>query len=271
MKFGVVISCPDVRYGPLALLSGTFADKVARARALGYHGVELMVRDPSTLDAGEILAVLQENELEVAQVVTGELFGADGLSLVAPSPDLVQRARQRIADVIAFAARFGAQVNLGRFRGRVDALPTPEQGHAAMLERIGEVADLAAAQGIRVTLEPLNRYECDFVHSAQDGIRFVGELGRRNVGLMLDLFHMNIEDHSIEGSLEETVAAGLLWHVHVADSNRRYPGSGHLDIPAAWRTLKRCGYVGYLSAELLPLPDPDTAAERTIAYLRGLV
>jgi sugar phosphate isomerase/epimerase len=56
--------------------------------------------------------------------------------------------------------------------------------------------------------------------------------------------------------------------VHVADSNRRYPGSGHLDFHRIFATFEEMGYQGYVSAELLPLPDPDTAARRTIEFLR---
>ncbi len=270
MKFGVVIACPDVAFGPLALLSGTFPEKAAKARALGYDGVELMVRDPSQLDIATIRSVLQNNHLEVAQVVTGELFGTDGFSLLHASSEIAEAARKRIASVIDFAAHFGAQVNIGRFRGRLDAFPSREEGYMAALERIGEVADWAAAQGVRITLEPLNRYECDFLFTAEEGIHFIRDLGRPNVGLMLDLFHMNIEEVSLTKSLETAMASGLLWHIHVADSNRRYPGAGHLDILSIWQVLSQGGYTGYVSAELLPLPDPDTAAIRTIHYLRLL-
>jgi len=270
MKLGVVIACPDVASGPLALLSGTFAEKAAKAHALGYEGVELMVRDPSQLDVATIQSILQSNHLEVAQVVTGELFGSDRLSLLHASPAVMEAARRRIASVIKFASHFGAQVNIGRFRGRLDAFPSRDEGYAAALERIGEVADWAADQGVRITLEPLNRYECDFLFTAEEGIHFIRDLGRPNVGLMMDLFHMNIEEVSLTKSLETAMAAGLLWHIHVADSNRRYPGAGHLDIPSVWKALSHCGYAGYISAELLPLPDPDTAAIRTINYLKRL-
>jgi sugar phosphate isomerase/epimerase len=77
---------------------------------------------------------------------------------------------------------------------------------------------------------------------------------------------MNIEEPSIERSLE--LAGDRCWHVHIADSNRRYPGCGHLDFDGVFRTLAGMGYEGYVSAELFPLPDPDTAGAETITYVR---
>jgi sugar phosphate isomerase/epimerase len=100
-------------------------------------------------------------------------------------------------------------------------------------------------------------------------MRLVKDLDCDNVGLMLDLFHMNIEDASIEEGLR--LAGDRLWHVHIADSNRLYPGSGHLDFDSIFATLEDMGYQGYVSAELLPLPDPDIAAQKIIDFLRTYV
>ena len=67
------------------------------------------------------------------------------------------------------------------------------------------------------------------------------------------------------------MAAGRLWHVHLGDSNRLPPGQGHIDFAGIVTTLREIGYLGYLSAELLPRPDPDTAAASTINYMRQFV
>jgi len=87
MKAGLVMCGPDVDYGPLALLSGTFEEKAAKAAKLGYDGIELMVRDPDGLDWPMVKSTLEDAGLEVPQIVTGELFGADGLCLVTADED----------------------------------------------------------------------------------------------------------------------------------------------------------------------------------------
>ncbi len=269
MKAGCVVCGPDVAHGPLALLSGSFEEKARKARALGYDGVELMVRDPAGLDWEQVAHVLRANGLEAPQVVTGELFGADGLCLVTPDDGLYARAVARTQAVIDLAAYLDhALVNIGRLRGRLDWLAgrtADPWGFAA--ERFCGVARYAAARGVRLTLEPVNRYEVDFIAGAEDGLRMVRDVGEANLGLMLDTFHMNIEDASIEESLR--AAGERCWHVHIADSNRLYPGAGHIPFAPIFETLRAMGYSGYVSAELLPLPDPDTAAARTIEFLRA--
>lgn len=266
MKAGLVICGPDVNYGPLALLSGTFEEKAKKAGQLGFDGIELMVRDPAGLDWPAVKGALDTNGLGVSQVVTGELFGADGLCLVTADTALYQRAEQRTRSVIDLAAYLGAMVNIGRLRGRLDSIGGGAQAWQTAVERLRGVAQYAAEQGVRITLEPINRYETDFLMTSAQGMQFIEAMGCDNVGLMLDLFHMNIEEDSIEAGLQR--AGRLLWHVHIADTNRNYPGSGHMNYAPIFQTLRGMGYEGYISAELRPLPDPDTAAQETIAFLK---
>jgi sugar phosphate isomerase/epimerase len=167
--------------------------------------------------------------------------------------------------VIDLAATLNAMVNLGRVRGRLDLLPPAAQGWEVAVHRLRRLAEYAAKQGVRITLEPLNRYEADFILNTAEGMRFITDVGADNLGLMLDLFHMNIEEAGIEDALR--LAGSSLWHVHIADSNRRYPGSGHLDFTGPFAALQSMGYRGFVSAELLPLPDADTAAQKTIDFL----
>lgn len=265
MKSGLVMCGPDVAYGPLALLTGTFEEKARKAAALGYDGIELMVRDPAGLDWQHVKRTLDDAGLEVPQVVTGELFGADGFCLVTDNEDLYQRTCSRLEAVIDLAAFLGAMVNIGRVRGQLRFLGRAPDAWDTAVERLRRVVLHAADKGVRITLEPLNRYETDFIYNAEDGMRLVRDLDCDNFGLMLDLFHMNIEDASIEQGLQ--MADGRLWHVHIADSNRRYPGSGHIPFEPIFAALKEMGYTRYISAEMFPLPDPDTAARETKRFL----
>jgi sugar phosphate isomerase/epimerase len=269
VKPGVVINGPDVLYGPLALLSGSFDEKLAKAAKLGYRGIEFMVRDPAGLEWPKIKAAVQNVGLEVPQVVTGELFGADGLCLVTADDDLYRCAEARTRSVIDLAAYLGAMVNVGRLRGQLRLLGNVNDARAIAVERLRQVARYAAERGVKITLEPLNRYESDFIANAAEGRAFVADMGCDNVGLMLDMFHMNIEDVSIEQGFRQ--AGEKLWHIHIADSNRHYPGSGHIQYDSIFVALEDMGYHGYVSAEMLPLPDPDTAAQKTIEFLRRYI
>ena len=265
MKKGVVICGPDVAYGPLALFTGSFEEKARKAASLGYDGIELMVRDPAGLDWANVKRTLDDAGLEVPQVVTGELFGADGLCLVTADESLSRRAELRLRSVVDLAAYLGAMINIGRVRGRLDILGAVDDAYSMAVERFRPLAAYAESKGVKVNIEPLNRYESDFINNAADGRRFIEDVGSRSCGLMLDLFHMNIEETTFEDGFRQ--AGDLLLHVHIANSNRRYPGSGHLDFNSALQVLDGMGYQGYISAELLPLPDADTAGMKTIEFL----
>src|SRR6185437_13944979 len=108
--------------------------------------------------------------------------------------------------------------------------------------------------------EPLNRYESNLVNTVADGVALLQSLKTKNVKLLCDLFHMNIEEAGIADALR--AAGHLLGHVHLADSNRRAMGFGHTDMAPVARALRDIGYGGYVSGEILPLPDSDTAAQQ---------
>jgi sugar phosphate isomerase/epimerase len=88
------------------------------------------------------------------------------------------------------------------------------------------------------------------------------------MGILADTFHMNIEEPIIEESLKKY--GDLIKHIHFADSNRWPPGYGHTDFKSIVETLKQIGYEGYISFEMLPMPDPDTAARQAIDFVKKL-
>ncbi len=270
MKLSLAIQTPEVPFQlPVALLSGTFEEKLRKAAALGADGVELMCYDPASLEAGTIRAGLAAHRLEAAAVASGAL-GFGKITLLHPDPPVRQAARARLADLIDFAARLGAPlVTVGGFRGRSSG--DREAALAGLAEILGEAAEVAARRGVRLALEPLNRYENDLIHTATQGLALIQRLNHPAVGLLLDTFHVNIEEASWTEPFARAFAAGKLFHVHLGDNNRLPPGKGLIDFRAILQTLQSLGYQGYLSAELLALPDADAAAADTLACMRSLL
>ncbi len=119
--------------------------------------------------------------------------------------------------------------------------------------------------GVKLLVEPINRYEINTLNGSCESFDFIRESGLP-IYLMLDTFHMNIEDTSIEGSLE--YCRDLIRHIHFIDSNRLAPGMGHLDMLGIHEKLKELAYTGYLCLEALPKPDARTCAEKGIAFFR---
>jgi sugar phosphate isomerase/epimerase len=229
-----------------------------------------MTTDPAELDANTIRASLQQYDLEVAAIGSGAVPFVTGLTLLHANSEEADRARTRLHHLIDFAMAVGSPlVTVGSFRGRLASVGTGGRERLAAIFR--DAAISAESYGVRLALEPLNRYEADVVLNAEEGLAFVDKVGHPAFGLLLDTYHVNIEETSWTEPFQRVMTAGRLWHVHLGDNNRWPPGYGLIDFPAIVVTLRQIGYSGYLSAELLAKPDPDTAAVETLTYMRSLL
>jgi len=264
MKLSIVLSTHAASFESVAY-KGDLERNVERIARLGYDGVELAVRDPTLLDLGHVQEVISRLGLEVPAIGTGQAYSEEGLSFTAPEESLRWQAIERIRKQVELARSLGALVIVGLIRGKV------QKGIAAAQARqwlVSALADCArhAAPDVQLVLEPLNRYETNLINTVAEGLDLIEEVGANNMGLLFDTFHANIEEASIESAIRS--AGDRLLHVHVADSNRWYPGAGHLDFSRVISTLHGMGYQGYLSAEIMPLPSAEACAERTITNLR---
>ena len=189
-----------------------------------------------------------------------------GLSFSDPDPKVRETAIERIISHIPLAQKTNAVIIIGLVRGIAPTTISEQRAAAWMVEALKECTQKALEADVRIALEPINRYETSLINSAAEGLELLNEVGAENLGLLLDTFHMNIEEPSIEESIKR--CDDRIFHFHVADSNRWYPGAGHIDFRRIIETLDQIGYQDFLSAEILPEPNPDTAASETIAFLR---
>jgi len=123
-------------------------------------------------------------------------------------------------------------------------------------------------RGVRLSIEPLNRYESAIVNKASQALELIKETKSVKSLILLDTFHMNIEETSIADTI---VSVGKkLGYFHIADSNRRAPGDGHIAFSEVFRALKTIRYDGYVSAEILQEPNSEDALRRTIKLVRAM-
>jgi sugar phosphate isomerase/epimerase len=127
-------------------------------------------------------------------------------------------------------------------------------------QTIGSAADGMLADGLVIALEALNRYETHLLRTLDDADRLRRMIDSPNVQLMADVFHMNIEEDSIAASLR--AHGEHIVHVHLADSQRREPGSGHLEFASVFKALADNAYTGTLAMEFLPATDAAIRAGR---------
>jgi sugar phosphate isomerase/epimerase len=267
MKKSIVVSTPEAKFSALAYKTN-FRDNIRKVAELGFDGVELAIRDPKKVNLEKIKELVRQYNLEVPAIGTGQAWGEEGLSFSDSRPSVREKAIRRIKDHIDFAAEFSAQVIIGLIRGRIEDRVSREEAEKWTLDCVRECARVTQGLKIGFTLEPLNRYETNFINTVAEGIQFIKKVNLPNMGVLIDTFHMNIEEVSIYESIVE--AKDYITHVHLADSNRWAPGSGHLDFAQVVKTLEKINYKGYLSAEILPLPDPDTSARLTMEHLNQI-
>lgn len=265
MKLSIVLSTQPAKFNALAY-KGQLGNNIVKIRKFGYDGVELAVRDPRLLDVQSVKALTLDAGFPVSAIGTGQAYSEEGLSFSDPVRTIRRQAIDRIKAQVELAKELNTIVIIGLIRGVVKPGVGAVQAEQWILAALDECA--AIDPGVRLAIEPCNRYEANTVNMVAEGIALVDKLGRANVGLLLDTFHMNIEEPDMLVSIEN-VGQRLL-HFHIADSNRWYPGAGHIDFQAVWAKLCQIGYPGFLSAEILPQPDADTAAERTINTMRNL-
>jgi sugar phosphate isomerase/epimerase len=265
MRLSIVVTTAESRFSAVAF-RGDLADNLARVKRLGYQGVELSFRDPRTVDVAGLKVLLEKHDLPVVALATGRAWGEDRLSFTDRDLAVRRQTSVRVAEYVDLARALNAMVILGLIRGRVPDGVKPAVARRWARDAIRRAADEGARDGIRFVIEPINRYETNFLSTVDETLAFLEEVDRENVGILADTFHMNIEDASIPGSLRR--ASRSLFHVHVADSNRWAPGCGHLDFSEVLRTLQVMRYSGYVSVECLPKPDPESCPRIAIATLR---
>ncbi|RLC37581.1 MAG: hypothetical protein DRH33_05670 [Candidatus Nealsonbacteria bacterium] len=126
---------------------------------------------------------------------------------------------------------------------------------------------ICGGKRINLALEPINRFQEDFFNSILDCKEYLDRIKFSNVKMMIDSFHMNIEDVDMWGNIRQ--AKNYIIHVHYSDSNRLAPGMGHFNFVKMTEVLKEINYSGYISAEILPIPDSYTAAKQTITSMKS--
>ena len=214
------------------------------ARA-GFDLIEIPVRDPRSTDLALTRSLLAEHGLDaVVSLALGERHDIN-----TEDAETSARGEQLLADAVTFAHGIGATYIGGVLYSKMakyrHAGTTASRDNAlAVLRR---VAAKAGANGIRLGMEYVNRYESNLLNTARQTVEFIHELGADNVLLHLDTFHANLEESDQATAVRD--AGELLGYIHAAENHRGYLGSGSIDWPNLFRELVRSGYSGPITFE----------------------
>lgn len=269
MELSITITAKGSKFAPI-VLCGDYVEQIELAAKIGYKAVELHIQDPNRIDQEAIFEALQKNKMRVSTIGTGQAYVDERLSFSNPDHAIRQRAVQRIKDQIKFARELKAKVIIGTIKGLMPEDPRDRViAKEHVINCLKECAAYAKEHDTLLTLEAVNRYETNFLNNAQETMELIDLVDSPNLGLHLDTFHMNIEEVSIEETLRKY--RDYLFHIHLADSNRRAPGMGHLDFRSIYKTLREIDYQEFLGLEYLPEPEPIIAAKQGLTYFRSLI
>ncbi|MER3479984.1 MAG: sugar phosphate isomerase/epimerase [Meiothermus sp.] len=229
------------------------AQRVIRGAAeAGLDFVEVPLLRPADFDVGLTQRLLERYGIGC----TGSL----GLPPGSSPPEHPEAATRFLIQALDLAHQIGSEVLTGVTYATLGALsgrPPTEADYQAVVRALKPAARHAATLGMRLGIEPVNRYETYLINLAAQGLELIRRLDEPNVFLHLDTYHMNIEEKGFRGPI---VGAGKhLGYIHLSESDRGTPGSGNVHWDAVFAGLREIGFAGDLVMESFVAVNPDIA------------
>jgi D-psicose/D-tagatose/L-ribulose 3-epimerase len=218
-------------------------DLAPKVKALGFDILEVSCETPELIDVREVGKIIRDNGL--GAIVCGA-WGPDR-DLANADPKPVKASKEYIRWLIDAAADLGSPTVCGpMYSGVGKAHLDDELARRAEWQRsvegIREMALVAADKGVRLALEPLNRFETDMINIVDQGLDFIGDVGKSNVGLHLDTFHMHLEERNSGAAIRK--ASDRIFHFHACENDRGVPGAGQVHWQEVAAALKEVRYPG---------------------------
>lgn len=244
----------DIKYGVSTWLwtspftTESIKELFPKISKMGFDVVEIAVEDPSLIDIREVKKALKQHNLKAG------ICGAFGPTRDFTNEDVA--VHKNCFDYIESCLDFCVEVETGFFGGPMYSavgkarMLSPEKRKAEWdmaVKNLRTVCDMAAARGLQIALEPLNRFESDLINTAEDVLHLVNDINHPAAQIMLDGFHMNIEERDIEKAI--VTAGDKLIHLQVSENYRGTPGTGQTSWEAYKRGLDRINYKGTVTIE----------------------
>jgi sugar phosphate isomerase/epimerase len=259
-------------YGDLPL-----REVLVRIADAGCDGAEI-AGEPDRWSAGEVRGWLEETHLAPLALTASCKVPQTRRDLAHPDPAIREEGVAYVRDCVAWGADIGVPVvqMLPSGETRLAPLATRDEEWRWSVQALRTAAADAESRGVGVAIEPLNRYEAYLVTTVEDALAYVEDVGSPNVGITVDVFHAGIEDRS--PAVAVRTAGSRLFHLHLADSNRRALGRGHLDVLAIAAAVRAVDYRGSIILEVVPpgaspydVLDRDRALQIVDEYVRESV
>lgn len=234
----------------------------------GYTGIELLVRNPECVEKEEIQEILNRSHMKVSAIGTTPMQKEDHLFLLSEDKEIREEALKRLKGLINLAGWFGAPLLVGKYRGEVK---DTDFCRMSDLEEIIHIADkLAEENGTELLIEPQSPGNINNLNTVKETVEWVQRNEFKNVRLLMDLFHMDKTEKNIKDTLVKY--RNYIGMIHMADSERKVPGFGKIEMQSILEILDVIDYQGYLSMEIKQIPDTRFAAAlsaMSLQYMHG--
>jgi 5-keto-L-gluconate epimerase len=267
MKVAYTAALTEARADRVLAWRGQPHEMFPTLAAMGYDGVELMVRGPESIDPQPVHELAMKHHLAIPIVGTGPIGLERSLSLSSPDASNRSEAVAAAQAAVRLCAAWGAMLNIGQFRGRCEPSETPAASDR-FADSLRHVLAEAHRHDVRVCIEPQNRFQSSYLRTVEETLAFLDTIDDDRLGLVVDTFHMNIEERSFTAPLQ--AAGDRLFHVHFADNHRGAPGTGLIPFDRILDTLAAVGYDAWVSIEIAQQPTPQEAAREAIGHWRRL-
>lgn len=267
MKLSISAGTESVRL-PQIVFRGSLDSVCSQAARTGFSAIDLFMGSPDEIPLQEMRSCLKRHKTRIVLLSAMGVLNEQGITFTHPDGSIRRKFLEAARGHLALAAELQAYVPIGFSRGRRFADEKPGDYAKRLTEGLADYDALAASFGAELVLEPINRYEINSINTVGEAVQIL-HLGEfRSTGLLLDLFHMNIEDRSLSAEIASSFP--YVKHIHFTDSNRYSPGMGHTDMSELFRLLMRLGYTGFFGVEALPFPDPESAARLSFEFMQML-
>ena len=244
-----------------------FSGRLSLLQEFGFSGVELNIEEPEGIDPSDLKAFLREYGLKLTMFASGAAAKTSGLSLSHESLDIRDESIRRCLDFIDFAAEFEAGVIIGFLKGGIS--PDITRARDNFKISIGKLESRAGEKSVPLLIEATNRYESSVANSLEDTVKLISDFRNPFLRILPDTFHMNIEEVSIPGALEEH--RDYYNSLHISDNNRLFPGLGGIDFPSLFQYLDEKDYSGGVAIEGDLKGTFETDLKTSMAYLIPLL
>ena len=270
LRKSISVSPLKTGFGPV-LFAGKLGEGIPIIADLKFDAIELSVRDPEEKAVKDALKISSDYGLKVSAIATGQSYYNDHMSLSDLSEGRRKVCINRMIANIDLASSLNSFIIIGGIRGAGKNSDKSDlsQYMENFKESIGELIPYAEKNNVILLLETINRYETILVNNAAQALNLLDEVKSENLKILLDTYHMNIEERLIEESLRMT--KDCVKYVHFADSNRLAPGWGYINFKSILSTLNEIGYEGFIGFEILPKPGDYEAAVQVKEFFNAFL